>query len=226
MKVSKGFTLIELLIASTILSMVLLVGTYGYSLFADKWNKQLGHVNSVIQQVRAITLVDQLLDGIVPLALNEKNNMGFYFSGSKNRLTAISQNGILSKDSPVAFQLWMQEQINGDKGLWYREADLTNQLILASTQDILFGEPLLIVNSLKDVTFSYFGWRNFELKSQVAFQQDLSKSKQWFENYQGMDSQLQPEKIKLRLEFLKNEISLISLFTENSEAYLSETEGS
>jgi prepilin-type N-terminal cleavage/methylation domain-containing protein len=229
----QGFTLIELLIASSILMMILLLGTYSYSLFADKWNKQLGHVNKVVQQVRTLTLLDQLLDGVVPLVLNENAVRGFYFNGAATQLTAISLNGIIRSAQPVVFRLSTETQINGTQQIWYEEAGLKNLLILTEKQAIPFDEPLLLLKNLTQTQFSYFGWESFEVKSQAAFENDTSKRPIWLSNYDGQTRQLQPEKLALMLLFKKTQketqaqtqVNLNSRYTQNSELLLRDFEG-
>jgi prepilin-type N-terminal cleavage/methylation domain-containing protein len=222
MKKTQGFTLIELLIASSILVMIMLVGTYSYSLFADKWNKQLGHVNEVAEQIRKVTLLDQLLDGIVPLVLTENNTNGFYFDGSADELKAISLNGIIRSDEAVIFRLSLDTLINGTKQIWYQEASVQDTLLLSAKQSIPFDEPLLLLGNLTQAQFSYFGWQNFEVKSQAAFENDLSKRPSWQPNYQGHVQQLHPEKLLLNLQFVDAQLSLNSRYTKNSEILLRE----
>lgn len=222
MKKTQGFTLIELLIASSILVMIMLVGTYSYSLFADKWNKQLGHVNEVAEQIRTVTLLDQLLDGVVPLVLNENNTNGFYFDGSADELKAISLNGIVRSDEPVIFRLSLDTLINGTKQIWYEEASVQDILLLSAKQSIPFDEPLLLLDNLMQAQFSYFGWQNFEIKSQAAFENDLSKRPYWQPSYQGHVQQLHPEKLSLNIKFVDAQLSLNSRYTRNSEVLLRE----
>jgi prepilin-type N-terminal cleavage/methylation domain-containing protein len=231
MSKQQGFTLIELLIASSILMMILLLGTYSYSLFADKWNKQLGHVNEVVQQVRTLTLLDQLLDGIVPLVLNENAVNGFYFNGAATQLTAISLNGIIRSAQPVVFRLSTETQNNGTQQIWYEEAGLKNLLILTEKQQIPFDEPLLLLENLTQTQFSYFGWESFDVKSQAAFENDISKRPIWLSNYDGQTRQLQPEKLALVLRFKQTQkqaqaqVNLNSRYTQNSEILLRDFEG-
>lgn len=224
MKKTQGFTLIELLIASSILVMIMLVGTYSYSLFADKWNKQLGHVNEVAEQIRTVTLLDQLLDGVVPLVLSENNTHGFYFHGSANELKAISLNGVVRSDEPVIFKLSLDTLINGTKQIWYEEASVQDILLLSAKQSISFDEPMLLLDNLTQAQFSYFGWQNFEIKSQAAFENDPSKRPYWQPNYQGHVQQLHPEKLSLNIQFVDAQVSLNSRYTKNSEVLLRESD--
>ena len=225
MNKQQGFTLIELLIASSILMMIVLLGTYSYSLFADKWNKQLGHVNEVVQQVRTLTLLDQLLDGVVPLVLNDNNYKSFYFDGTETQLTAISLNGIIRSAEPVVFRLSTETLINGSQRVWYEEAGLQNLLILSEKQQLPFDAPLLLLENLAQIQFSYFGWESFEVKSQAAFENDISKGRVWFSNYNGQTRQLQPEKLSMKLQFQQAQVNLHSRFTQNSEMLLRDFEG-
>ena len=217
--------------------MILLLGTYSYSLFADKWHKQLGHVNDVVQQVRTLTLLDQLLDGIVPLVLNENAVSGFYFNGAATQLTAISLNGIIRSAQPVVFRLSTKTQINGSQQIWYEEAGLKNLLILTEKQAIPFDEPLLLLENLTQTQFNYFGWESFAVKSQAAFENDISKRPIWLSNYDGQTRQLQPEKLALILQFKQTktqtqkntqaqaQVNLNSRYTQNSELLLRDFEG-
>tara|TARA_R110000868_G_scaffold317544_5_gene578381 strand:+ start:487 stop:1167 length:681 start_codon:yes stop_codon:yes gene_type:complete len=225
MKKQQGFTLVELLISSTILTMILLVGTYSYSLFADKWNKKLGHVNKVAEQVRTLSLLDRLLDGIVPLVIFQKDSKGFYFQGSAQQLTAISQNGFINTQGAVVFQLYLQTSIDGAKKLWYQEASLNGLLLLSTQQTIPFGEPLLLIDKITDLQFNYFGWQSLDVKSEAAFTNDPTKEKDWFTQYAGFERQLQPEKLSLTINVEDMQFSLLSLFSQNSESLLRDFDG-
>jgi prepilin-type N-terminal cleavage/methylation domain-containing protein len=221
-----GFTLIELMIASTILIMVMLLGTYAYSLFAQKWDKQLGNVNQALRQVKELTLVNNLLDGIVPLALfNERQDPGFYFIGNQQSLTAISLSGLVNQDEPVVFNLSLQQQ-NGKNVLLYREAPTTTNLILSIEQQINYQHELILLDGLKNLSFSYFGWPSFDVKSENSFNpSNRDPSTRWSAEYNGQDSRLHPEKLRLSLSLKDGQITINSQFTQYSEMLFRNFEG-
>jgi len=205
--------------------MILLVGTYSYSLFADKWNKKLGHVDEVTEQVRTLSLLDRLLDGIVPLVIFQENTKGFYFQGSTQRLTAISQKGLIDTQGPVVFSLYLETSLEGSKKLWYQEASLNTLLLLSNKQSISFDEPLLLLNKITALQFSYFGWQSLDVKSETALTHDKAISKHWYTQYDGFERQLQPEKLSLNIDIEGKPFSLLSVFSQNSEALLRDFDG-
>lgn len=221
-----GFTLIELMIASTILIMVMLVGTYAYGLFASKWDKQLGNVNQAMGQIKELTLINHLLDGIVPLALfTERQAPGFYFIGGQESLTAISLSGLVNQNEPVVFNLSIQVQ-NGVNVLLYREAPTTTNLILSIEQPIDYQHELRLLVGVESLMFSYFGWPSFDVKSAANFNPTArGPSAVWFEQYNGQVSSLHPEKLKLNLSFENGLISMLSQYTQDSEMLLRNYEG-
>ncbi|MDN4503139.1 hypothetical protein QX776_12055 [Alteromonadaceae bacterium BrNp21-10] len=172
-----------------------------------------------------MTLLDHLLDGIVPLALFPENTKGFYFKGEKNTLTAISQNGMFSINDPVVFRLRLESQKDGTLSLWYEEASLDNLLITNAQQNIPFKTSIQLLKGLHSFEFSYYGWQSFDIKSQAAFEFDASKTRRWYAQYQGMQAQLHPEKLRLLLKLPQGQIELISHFTQNSETLMSNMEG-
>ena len=85
--------------------------------------------------------------------------------------------------------------------------------------------PLLLLGGLQKLNFNFWGWQSFDVKSEANFQNDSSVSQQWFTQYSGFESQLQPEKLRLSLEFEQRGIMLISEYTQNSEVFLREHDG-
>ena len=225
-KHTKGFTLVELMIASTILIMVMLVGTYAYSLFAKKWDEQLGNVNQAMWQIKELTLINSLLDGIVPLALfNQREGKGFYFIGEQQSLIAISLQGLVNQDQPVVFSLSLQLQGN-ENVLIYREASTSTNLILNTQQQIRYQHQLVLLKGLKNINFDYFGWPSFAVKARNSFEPSSRGPRaSWYKKYNGQDAGLHPEKLTLSLGLVNGDIYFSSQFTQNSEILLQSYEG-
>ncbi|MGJ8680089.1 PilW family protein [Paraglaciecola sp.] len=226
MKLQRGFTLIELMIASMILIVVMLVGTYSYSLFSDKWDKQLGNVEQAVNRVKDLSLLNSLLDGVVPLALfNGQKGNGFYFHGEQQTLTAVSLNGLFVQDAPVVFSLSMQ-QINGKNVLLYQETSTTNSLLLKADDVVEFTHSKTLLPGLISAEFTYYGWPSWESKRTFNFTKDLAAFKLgWFDSYEGIITGLHPEKLSLALNFENGSLHLNSQYLLNSELLLSEPEG-
>jgi hypothetical protein len=209
------------MIASTILIMVMLVGTYAYSLFATQWDKQLGNVNQAMTQIKQLTLINHLLDGIVPLALfEERQDPGFYFIGEEQSITAISLAGLVNHNEPVVFTLSLVER-DGNPLLLYREAPTTANLILSIDQTIDYQHELALLVGLDGLSFRYFGWPSFVAKSAANYNPSSRSARAgWSASFNGQSRSLHPEKLTLNLRIENGQIKLHSQFTQDSEILL------
>jgi len=197
-QVQAGFTLVELLIATTLLSMILFVGSYSYSLFANRWDKELGDFSANIKDVRAMQLLQTVLDGIVPVVVVDEGKPGFYFSGKKQVLTSVSSNGLFDDEFPVVFEISAEQSGPGRMTVIYREASTQDLLLTANGQNIAFNHSITLLDDVAEWRFTYQGWESFEAKSSAKFlNQRVPAKLPSFEEYSGQVRQLVPEVIAL-----------------------------
>lgn len=222
-----GFTLIELLIASTILIFILLVGSFSFSLFANNWDKKLSHFEQRASEVRDLNLLNNVLDGIVPLALFQGDTPGFYFVGREKSLQAISLNGIFNLDVPVTFLLSFETLPDGKTQLHYRESPVDSQLILNVEQTVGYLNEWTLLVDVTEVSFNYYGWKDLGFKAQnrnLALNNGNLGPK-WSASFSGEKRQLMPERIELAIGFDGRSIIIQSQLQQNAELFFSGMNG-
>jgi prepilin-type N-terminal cleavage/methylation domain-containing protein len=194
-----GFTLIELLIVTILLSLLMFSGTYAYSLFTNKWQSELGHFNQSNLQATGFVHLQKILANISPYVIRTDNNQpAFFFVGGPDSLLAITHDGLFTDNSAEAFRLSSVKAADGTYQLLYQARSLANMAIINESQSVEFSDEIVLVDRLDKIQFRYFGWSSYgDKKSQSA--DNLVGEIKWYDVFSGIDKQLTPEKIVLKL---------------------------
>jgi len=215
-----GFTLIELLIVTTILSLLMFTGSYTYSLFTNKWQSELGQFANSNQRTMGFHRLQTLLTNISPqIILTDDNQPAFYFVGTADSLLAITHDGLFSQSSTEAFLLSSIKTEDGKFKLLYQAKSLADTTILNESQEIEFKQQLILAEQMDDIKFQYFGWSSFQDKKRPVTENFTEQSK-WFTSYSGIDRQLTPEKIEVKLTQGENNITFVIRLDANAERWL------
>ncbi|WP_281556952.1 prepilin-type N-terminal cleavage/methylation domain-containing protein [Thalassomonas sp. RHCl1] len=214
-KRSQGFTLIELLIVTSILSMLMFVGTYSYSLFTGKWQEDIGQFALVNREASNFQRLDIILSNIMPFVVRKDDEQpGFFFIGGKESLFAITHDGLFSQASAEAFRLSAVKREDDKYALIYQAKPLHALTINTASQSIDFSDKITLFDGLDKIEFQYFGWTSFVERSGANTGKNASKP-QWFTIFSGLDNQTFPEKLTLSLYREEKQIDfLIALDTD------------
>ncbi|NTS76915.1 type II secretion system protein [Catenovulum sp. SM1970] len=218
----KGFTLVELLIVSSILSMLLLVGSYSYSLFAQRWNKELGSFNQnnqlMINLARFQTLLNNQQYNVV---FRDDAEPGFFFVGNSNSILSITNQGLFNQKFAEAFRLTLVKNNRQKLDLVYQSAPLDKLALSKASTELVFQYEFKLLTDLDDASFEYYGFESFEQKS-ISNRPNVFLKPKWFSQYSGLDSQLFPEKIKFSFIHSGRKIEYYFSMITNSEELLSD----
>ena len=78
----KGFSLLEMLVAMTVLSMVIGISTYAYSMFIRQWDGRLGRFDEAQAQYQRLEWLAAALEDTLPYVVrDDAGELGFYFLG-------------------------------------------------------------------------------------------------------------------------------------------------
>ncbi|AXT32436.1 prepilin-type N-terminal cleavage/methylation domain-containing protein [Pseudoalteromonas tunicata] len=216
-----GFTLIELLITTTILSLLLFLGSFSYQLLANRWDKQLGTFDRTLELTRNIELLENVISGIEPAVINDEKqgtvNYGFFFIGTESRLLSITEKGLFSKKYPEIFLLSLESAENETFNLVYQSVSTENVLLLSAQQEIVFDHRYLLLGNIKSFKLSYLGWDNIIAKSESSQTGVLST---WRDDFSGLDSQALPNEIEVFIDSERFSFSFSSDIEKNSLRYL------
>lgn len=215
-----AFTMVELLIVTLLLSMIMAVGTYSYSLFTTKWQKELGNFNHTNQLSMNIQKIERILSNIQPYVLRKKNaEPGFFFIGSGTSLLAVTHDALFSSGVSEAFRLSAIKNTSGKFDLVYQSMPLLNTNITTEKQTIEFVNRITLLNNLDNIYFRYYGWPSFRIKSDRTVE-NLTLKK-WYETFSGLDNQLTPEKLELFIVIGEKKLTFVIELDKEPERWLS-----
>ena len=216
-----GFTLIELLISIILLSSILFLGNYSYSLFGERWRNEVGNFNQQVHQAKSLTLLKLLTEGITPLVIKDEDDKPvIHFNGGISGLVGTSFNGVLSNNTPVHFELVYEATQDGLGELVYYQVPSDQFLLISTSQYVNYKQRHVLISNLKNATFKYKGYSHY---NSLTIESDFgvkNAEKQWFESFSGNERQLLPTNIELLLEFPSDSLILTFTLMNTSEIYM------
>jgi prepilin-type N-terminal cleavage/methylation domain-containing protein len=191
-----GFTLIELLVAITLLSMIMLLGTWSFSTFTTNWAGRLGYFSKHVAQSKDYILLSDIIQGISPHLINKNGSAYYYFEANNKTIKAVSQNGLFNTNIPVSLKLSVEVFSDGTQYLLYQEVAYqpfnVDQLLTYSHEKIL-------INEVKNLQFSVFGWGSAyqKLISEDPLTNATNHKPTWQSQYNSAVSNLMPISIRI-----------------------------
>jgi prepilin-type N-terminal cleavage/methylation domain-containing protein len=202
----RGFTLIELLLSLAIMSAVLVLSATAYQMYTDTWRRDLSQIETSFDQFQQQDLMLNAIQAIIPLSVKKDKKLnstwGFYFLGRQQGFTAITASPIFFSGYPAVIRLFSESMPNGGFQLVYEEASLKGMVLKQADQTLPFQHRLVIRGSLPHIAFRFFGWPSLDAKmaSIAENQTDAAKGMpQWFDDYDGLTRNYQPDKIEMVL---------------------------
>ncbi len=193
---NKGFTLVELLVVTTLLSLLMLVGTYSYSLFTNKWQDELGHFKESNEQAVNFHRLFRVLSNIQPYVVIKNNKEpGFLFIGASDSLLAVTHDSIFSPNTNEVFLLSKVRSEDGNVNLVYQAKSLESASVITSKEEIAFEKEITLLSGFTDISFSYYSWPSFNAKGDRRSITPITRA--WTSSFSGIDNQLTPETIKV-----------------------------
>ena len=197
---ARGFTLVELLIALAIFGMVVGIASYGYSLFTRHWEGRLGRFDQARSQYQRLDLVVAALEDTLPYVVrDERGAPGFYFLGREEGLTLVTRSPVFSPGELAVIRVFREPADDGNWNLLYEEAPLTGVQLRESSQVLPFQHRMLVLSSVADLRFGYYGWESLEKRFEGSESPELGLSPRWFDEYDGLELRQHPERIAMRL---------------------------
>lgn len=185
----KGFSLLEMLVAVVVLSMVIGISTYAYAMFIRQWDGRLGRFDEAQAQYQRLEWLAAALEDTLPYVVrDDEGALGFYFLGRDEGLTLVTMSPIFGVGEPALIRVFREPDEGDAWRLVYEEAPFAGTLLAHADQRMEFRHRLVIARGLPRPGFRYFGSTDLR-----------SRSRSWFDEYDGMVRQFHPEKIELRL---------------------------
>lgn len=199
-KPQKGFTLIEMLVTMVLLSSIVLIGSSAFSLFAKRWDGQLGKFDQTAQKVRDLMLVHEVLDTMIPYIVSGSDNRpGIFFEGNRNGFVGVSTKSIFDKQYQSVIRLSVAQRSDFTFDVVYEENPMVADVLRSTQESLQFAESLILFEGVDAPIFEYFGWRSVEDKFGV---EGLLSPKlpQWLPSYNAMNLPFLPEKVRFLFE--------------------------
>ncbi len=195
----RGFSLLEMLVAVVVLSMVIGISTYAYSMFIRQWDGHLGRFDEAQAQYQRLEWLAAALEDTLPYAVrDDKGELGFYFLGRDEGLTSVTMSPVFGVGEPALIRVFREPEDGDTWRLVYEEAPFAGNVLVQADQRMEFRHRLVVARGLPRPEFRYFGWA--DLQSRVNAEESLSPGHAWFDEYDGLLRQFHPEKIELGLE--------------------------
>lgn len=203
---ARGFTLIEVLLAMMLLSIVMYIGSLSFSIFSERWSKELGGFNDEVIKARNILLLRKVLKTVSNhLYQSEKDEVVYFFKGNSKSVAFVTNEPIFNSDKNVLVKLTITAADNGEEQLWYSESNLA---LLSS--DALTPERSLLLLQDNDIRFNFYGWQSVEDFN--AYFENRTAQPQWSESYNAAATRQLPYAINL--SWAKNEPIIIPLSSD------------
>lgn len=194
----RGFTLVEMLVAIVVLSLVIGISTYAYSLFARQWDDKLGRFEQAQAEYQRLEWLAAALEDTLPyIVRDDSGQIGFYFLGRDEGLTLVTMSPIFQTGQPALIRVFREPDGSGAWQLVYEEAPFDRQLLVRADQRLEFRHRIVIARDLPRPEFRYFGWP--DLSSWLTGDDVPGVGRAWFVEYDGMVRRYHPELIELRL---------------------------
>lgn len=194
----KGFSLLEMLVAIVVLSIVIGISTYAYSMFVRQWDGHLGRFDEAQSQYQRLEWLAAALHDTLPYLVRDENDAtGFYFLGRDEGLTLVTMSPIFGIGEPALIRVFREPEEDGAWRLVYEEAPFAGTLLARADQRMVFRHRLVIARGLPQPRFRYFGWA--DSSTRLSTEELEGVDRKWFEEYDGLQRRYHPEKIELRL---------------------------
>lgn len=203
----RGFSLLEMLVAIVVLSIVIGISTFAYSMFVREWDGHLGRFDEAQAQYQRLEWLAAALEDTLPYTVHdEQDQVGFYFLGRDEGLTLVTMSPIFAVGEPALIRVFRESDDDGTWKLVYEEAPFQGTLLARADQRLEFRHRLVIARDLPRPVFRYFGWANAD--SRLTVEEAFAERQTWFDEYDGLLRRYHPEKIELNMG---NEIAVFDI---------------
>lgn len=206
-----GFTLIEVLIALMLLSIVMYVGNLSFSIFSERWRKELGDFNLNAESARKFLLLRQAVKGASNYLTRDGNGNAVYlFEGDSQQLAFVTNKPIFNPTYQALVHLTVKTLSSGRQQLVYAEYSFRHGAPVQHDFKPDMSDRLVLFEA-EDIRFNYYGWKSFADRSLYIEQSEGGL--EWQDNYSASEIGMIP--FALNLTWSKNEPLVFLLNHDN-----------
>jgi len=189
-----GFTLIELLVAMSLLTTIMLLGSWSFSIFTSKWEGRLGNFSTNVSEAKDHILLNEIVAAIIPYVYNQGNKPSYYFEGEKNSFKATTLGSIFNTKSAVAFNIQIKQHSDSSFYLVYQEGVINQQ---SDPSTVKYSDEKILIAKGEDIHFEYLGWVNLHQKMMAEDSLESNQKLQWLTKYNSGKTSLMPIAIRI-----------------------------
>jgi hypothetical protein len=204
-----------------LLSMIILIGSSAFGLFAKRWDGKLGRFDATMQNARNVMLVQEVLDSLVPyMAYDTRGKPKIYFEGNRNGFVAVSSKSLYGRGGFAVVRFSVRQKADLAYQVIYEEWPMSDDVLRSIDQPIIFSSPLVLFDTVTNPRFEYFGWAELEDKL-PRDDMTLPKPPKWLKNYNALAIGLSPLKAALRFTTPSGDLQAISILANEKPSLLS-----
>jgi prepilin-type N-terminal cleavage/methylation domain-containing protein len=201
-KTVKGLTLIELLITIVILSMVIGLASYSFSLFSSHWSTSRDSFARASGAFQRVELVRTAVENGIAWAVRDRKSgdIGFYFLGREEGFTLVSNDPVFSVGAPAVIRVFREPDGPGRWKLVYEEASLRTVSLRHPDQTLPFSHRMVVIEGLRQLSFRYFGWPSLRIRSGGFEEFGEQAVPDWFDTFDGLQRVQHPQLVGMTLD--------------------------
>jgi prepilin-type N-terminal cleavage/methylation domain-containing protein len=172
---SSGFTLLEMIISLTVLSMVVLIIYYAFSMGVSVWNKQSQRKSIAERKEVLLRLIGEDFSKLVPYTINWEKGQTFFFGAGERVVFYVTKNGLGARSRSnykMFFScLYIDVAENGLTGIYLFKTPFPKQMLVdeirkfksegEATRDMyrpsqeIRSQSILLYEGIENPRFSY-----------------------------------------------------------------------
>lgn len=165
---AKGFTLIEVLLAMVLLSIVMYIGSLSFTVFSERWQKELGGFKTDVSEARKLLLLRQLFQGAANYLVRDNSNKPVYlFTGDAKQLQFVTNTPIFQTGYQALVGLSIVTLANGGQQLVYTEYSFSAGPIFNLKSRPVVQHSIVLLQA-ENIRFNYYGWESFAARSRYV----------------------------------------------------------
>jgi prepilin-type N-terminal cleavage/methylation domain-containing protein len=208
---AKGFTLIEVLLAMILLSIVMYIGSLSFSIFSERWRKDLGGFNTDVSDARKLLLLRQVLHGAANYLVRDQQNRAVYlFAGEATQLTFVTNSPLFQPEAQALVRLTVRTLDNGQQQLLYSESSFASTPLFTNSP-LPEPEKTIVLLQSENIRFNYFGWESFAAR--IRYTESYQGAPSWQPSYAAADIGVIPYAVNL--SWSENEPIIFALPHDN-----------
>ncbi|WP_100642245.1 PulJ/GspJ family protein [Alteromonas facilis] len=196
----KGFTLVELMISMTILSAMLMTGSYIYLLLSSKWEYETKEYDCAIDKMKSLAIIQRQLHLIAPHIVEHEQNGElkpvFFFIGNEKSLLSINSQGLFDATSSEVFRINATQQEDGRFEVVYQAVSMPMLELTSTDQELVFDRSIVLFDDLSEFNISYYGFETYDQQGEASdYDSEISPS--WTAVFDGTERQIMPFEINI-----------------------------